>query len=504
MLKGFRVTAFLSFFLLMILSLSAQDAAGPASTADLDRELRQNAAELARRLNSLGSPTRVAVELFSFEGYETPLGSYWKEELTHELVNQPNQNFTLLNNVQGDYAVLGQILDMADRVRVFTHLVRASDSAIIASWTTDLGKTDFLLELLDTGSSSGSSVSRDRYETDSRENPQSLQFDTWVSRTIHNSSDQDWFRITSERSGVLILETDGNMDVYMELYSDAGELLDEDDDGGGEANSRIEFFADAGELYIVKVRGYSSDTGSYRFRASIEELDDDAMEPNETIREARPITLGEELKAFFHSADDVDWYRLELPSEGQLLVYTTGRVDTTLGIYDGNETGLADDDDSGEDYNARLSFPVSPGSLFIKVDTYEGERGAYTLHTELREPAAMDEFEPDNTASRAKTIAIGGSQRRTFSDGDDIDWVRFTVTDGGAYVISAGGENDDELDTYIEVFDGEEELVGEDDDSGPGYASHLSVQLDPGTYLIKVRTLDDDPADSYLLRVERD
>jgi hypothetical protein len=115
---------------------------------------------------------------------------------------------------------------------------------------------------------------------------------------------------------------------------------------------------------------------------------------------------------------------------------------------------------------------------------------------------AADEFEPDNTASRAKVIAIDAPPRRTFSDGDDIDWVRFTVTGRGAYVTSAGGENGGDLDTCLEILDEEEELRG--DDGGPGYASRLSLQLNPENYFIKVRTLDSYPAEAYLLRVERD
>jgi hypothetical protein len=89
-----------------------------------------------------------------------------------------------------------------------------------------------------------------------------------VSRTIHNSDDHDYFLLVPDRAGILIMETTGNMDTYMELYDiDSGEYLEENDDSGSGGNARIRQTAGPGKRYIAMVRSYGSETGSYGFRA---------------------------------------------------------------------------------------------------------------------------------------------------------------------------------------------------------------------------------------------
>jgi hypothetical protein len=487
-------------------NINAQELPRPQSGADLDAEIAKIADPVSRRLGGLESGTRVSVGNFGFEGYDTALGSFWVQNLISVFSNLPGRNFTLVNPpAPADYMITGDIVGVGNSVRIFTRLINTAEAAVIASWHTDLEQTEFLAELLDTGSSSGgrSNVPRDSYETDSMENPVAVEPGAWINRTIHNSNDQDWFLIVPGGSGMLTLETSGDMDTFMELFDDSGSSLEADDDGGDNSNARIDYFVEAGKRYIAQVRGYSSDTGRYRFRAVLSEINDEGMEPNETREQAFAITLGEPVTAFFHSPEDVDWYKVDIPAGGgQLQAYTEGHTDTLITVYDGGGNELAEDDDSGENYNARVSVPVSEGSVYIKVESYEEERGLYTLQTHLREMAGLDEFENDNTRPQAKPIEIGTPQRRTFSDEDDVDWVSLTVSREGNYTIRARGEKTADLDTYIELFDEREELIDEDDDGGEGYDSRLTVRLEPGTYYIKVHTLGGPVEEHYILSVD--
>jgi hypothetical protein len=508
-----RFWSFVFALCCLTLHIRAQDIQGPQSPADLDGEIKKIGASINQRLSGLGGgnqPARVLTGSFFFEGVETSLGSYWTQNLVSELSNMPDRGYSVILSPgpsPADYTVTGEISDLVSTVRIYTRIVTGRDSQVIVSWHTDLGKTAFLEELLDTGSSSsGARVPRDRFETDSRENPLAAEIgDFWIDRTIHNSNDEDWFLIVPAAGGLLGMETSGDMDTYMELYDDSGSELEEDDDGGNSSNAFIEYFAEAGARYILKIRGYSGSTGRYRFRVTLTDIDVNLMEPNDTRETASAITPEEPAAAFFHSAADVDWYRVDIPAGGaQLTAYTEGRIDTLLTLYDNGGNEIAADDDSGDDYNARLSAFVPDGPAYIKADKYDGGRGIYTLFVRLREPVGLDEFEPDNTRQQAKEIAPGSPQRRSFSDEDDADWASFRVTEAGYYVIQARGEDTNGLDTYIELFDQDGELIDEDDDGGEEYSARLRIRLDSGTYFIKVHTLDDGPIEEhYILSLDR-
>jgi hypothetical protein len=130
-------------------------------------------------------------------------------------------------------------------------------------------------------------------------------------------------------------------------------------------------------------------------------------------------------------------------------------------------------------------------------------RGSYGFRAYFpnRGALAQDAYEPDNDPSQAKTIEIGVSQSRTFHSGDDVDWVQFRITRQGRYVIQAIGINTNRLDTYIELFDNNMNLIDEDDDGGEGLAARLSINLSAGVYYLKVWCLNDEPDQGYTLSI---
>ena len=79
-------------------------------------------------------------------------------------------------------------------------------------------------------------------------------------------------------------------------------------------------------------------------------------------------------------AVDRAYYRVTLPST-MLIVYTEGEADTKVAIYNSSARLIAEDDDSGDDYNARIDVQVSAGTYYIRVDFY-GESAPYVLHVE--------------------------------------------------------------------------------------------------------------------------
>jgi hypothetical protein len=113
-----------------------------------------------------------------------------------------------------------------------------------------------------------------------------------------------------------------------------------------------------------------------------------------------------------------------------------------------------------------------------------------------------DNYENDNDVDSAKDISIGTPQQHTFTTGDDTDWVKFRISQAGSYTIRTRGVNSADLDTYIELYDGNHNSVDDDDDGGEGLDSRLSVRLQAGTYYLKVECLDSEPDQAYTIRID--
>lgn len=481
------------------------------SLAELDAEAQKAGNGIRQGLEALPKGARIRIGQFLLNGAETDLGVYWRNQLSSILSSMPDRKFVIVTdpNAPTDYTLTGEIMRIGNILRLYTRLTRIQDSALMTTWTLDMILTPFIQQLAGLspgGGASANAVQPDSYEPDSRDNP--LKADLGgpeIPRTLHDG-DEDWFSIQTPNNGTLILETTGDVDTFMELYdgaSGSGSRLANNDDGGDDLNARIEYFAEAGKLYIAKVRGLGGDTGSYGFKTTFNALAPDASEPNDTKETGTTIELDTPVEASFQSPEDVDWYVLTIPGDGgYLIVHTDGEMDTAVTIYDESGAVLAEDDDSGRQLNARASTLAPGGKVYIEVREVDGDRGRYTLNTQVREPGASDAFEPDNTTDTAKPIDLETPQQRTLTTADDTDWAQFTITEPGTYEIRTVAE-DGHLDTYVELYDENEEYLDDDDDGGDNYDARLRVELQPGKYYLMIRTLDDDPLDNnaYTLRV---
>lgn len=76
-----------------------------------------------------------------------------------------------------------------------------------------------------------------------------------------------------------------------------------------------------------------------------------------------------------------DYYQVTVRA-GTLTVYTMGGSDTTIRVYDSSAQRLAEDDDSGTDYNARISITVPDGTYYILVGYAGSDETPYILSVE--------------------------------------------------------------------------------------------------------------------------
>jgi len=102
------------------------------------------------------------------------------------------------------------------------------------------------------------------YPTPARLNPGS-SFSGYISE-----GEDYWFSVQITRRGRLSVGTMGETDTYLYAYTDAHELITENDDGE-DLNAFITIPVEANRTYIFKLRGYdSAASGPYRIIASLE------------------------------------------------------------------------------------------------------------------------------------------------------------------------------------------------------------------------------------------
>ena len=116
-----------------------------------------------------------------------------------------------------------------------------------------------------------------------------------------------------------------------------------------------------------------------------------------------------------------------------------------------------------------------------------GQQGYTTLNTEIRARGRPDQYEPDDTMATAKDIRVGERQERTFTDASDVDWVRLVITQTGFYQIESISVETWAVDTYLELYDSNGNIIAEHDDSAGQFNAHIIERLFPGTYYIRVR-----------------
>ena len=212
---------------------------------------------------------------------------------------------------------------------------------------------------------------------------------TEVYRILYED-DADFFILVPNNTGRLVMETSGEIDTYMEFYdADTKRLIAENDDGGQGNNAKIIYNFEAGKRYIAKVRGYNSEiTGNYAFRAYIIPLREGASSWESPIqyqlgsnRNAAAVTVNRVLVE-----DDEEFFLIVNNRNSSITMETTGDTDTIIEFYDADTKELlAEDDDSGQDNNAELTYIIDARKRYIvKVRSYGGSPGAFGFRAYIR------------------------------------------------------------------------------------------------------------------------
>lgn len=191
---------------------------------------------------------------------------------------------------------------------------------------------------------------------------------------ISESGQEDLWRFDLSQATVVVVETIGSLDTFGVLEDGFGRTHIDDDSGAG-TNFRIFAELAAGTHYI-RVSAVGTATGGYtlHLRQHLQ------VDVGDTPATAAELAFGTIPESAIGPVRDVDYWRVEVPSAGTLLVESEGTTDTLVALEDARGTKLAEDDDSGDVRNFKLEHEVFPGTYFLRVSGYSTATGAYALH----------------------------------------------------------------------------------------------------------------------------
>ncbi len=517
------------FPLLMILVLllpcshvSAQQAPPiPAEViAMVDEAVSLVRSNIPRRVDT---PIVIGVEGLQTAGAETQMGELFAMVLTSRLANEGDSrirvfagqhleamrrsNLLLPGGVltEGilapDLVLNGKLYLTQGDLHAILQLIQLPDFTVVGGTELSFTISSAARDLLRTIRTAGEE-GWDPFEPDSIDQPRRLvPGETSSGNSIMPTGDEDWFLLQVdeiEGSGFINVYTAGSTDTYIEVYGpdDQNMSLTENDDGDDQ-NAWVGFPAAAGQRFWIKVRGYDeSTTGSYAIASEIEIYEEDALEPNDRLEDANALEINEDwLSSTLVPIGDADWYFIDVPASGSqdvlLVVETSGNMDTYLDMFDRNGDLILSDDDGGDDANAGIGMMAGEGGRFyLRVRHYDdSDSGSYMIRVFI-EQVVRDQYEPDDTIENAAAIAVDEEeQRHTFVPGEDVDWVRFSISSGRTVTVETGGDTD----TVMILFDRDENMIAEDDDSGDGGNARIERFLQPGTYFVRITQFDDNP-----------
>ncbi|MDR2964779.1 MAG: pre-peptidase C-terminal domain-containing protein [Treponema sp.] len=196
---------------------------------------------------------------------------------------------------------------------------------------------------------------------------------------------------------------------------------------------------------------------------------------------------------------DEDFFLLIPERDGRLTAETTGNIDTYMHLYDyESEEELASDDDGGVGNNARITLNVRAGRRYLAVvrGYNSSVTGPYGFKAFINFREGMSSF--NNPVSYE--IGMGEDNvttvQRRLQSGDEEYFLLIPTRDGRLTIETTG-----RIDTYMELYDSDNELLDEDDDSGNSYNARIRYNVRAGRrYIAKVRGYSDSVSGSYGFR----
>ncbi|MDH4274049.1 MAG: DUF1566 domain-containing protein, partial [Gammaproteobacteria bacterium] len=302
-----------------------------------------------------------------------------------------------------------------------------------------------------------------------------IALNTTTSAAFETSNDIDYFRLDITQPAMLDIGTTGAMNTYIYLFDAAGNLLYQNDDGGGTwgVNGHLTYGITEPGAYYLSVQKSNSLIGPYTVVNSLTALPVDDY--GNTRATAATIMVNGSKSGVSNFRGDADYFAFQVTASTGISIYSAGTNGHVVGtLYDANGNQLVSIG-GGYYWDFSITYPVAPGTYYVKVTGIANESGtAYTLNVkELADDAG-------NSIATAKPVAANSTTTAMFDYASDIDYFSVQVTGNAGIDVWATGSP-----VYATtLYDAAGVVLG-----SSYYANnHIYYAAAPGTYFVRVST----------------
>ncbi len=296
-----------------------------------------------------------------------------------------------------------------------------------------------------------------------------------------------------------------DFDSYLRILDADGKQLAKDDDGGEGFNARLRFTPPKEGEYQVVATTFNSGQGSYVLKirdlapgapgkAAVTSGKDLRFEG--VLAKNSPAVMGKPAQVHPVKMSAGKTYLIDLESDD---------FDSYLRVLDAAGKQLAEDDDSGKGFNARLRFtPTTDGEYQVVATCFSSGQGSYVLTIRDLTPGAPGKQAQSKAALVTENELrfegkLGKNDPKVMNRPAQIH--RVTMSPGKTYVIDM--ESTD-FDAYLRVLDSNGKQLASDDDSGGNHNARIrfaptkedNYQVvatrfgsGQGSYVLKIRVL---------------
>ncbi|HIO92175.1 MAG TPA: tyrosinase/peptidase [Leucothrix mucor] len=322
---------------------------------------------------------------------------------------------------------------------------------------------------------------------------------TAISASIATAGEIDEYRFNVVSAGEVTIETSGSSDTFISLFgpNSTTNQIAQNDDGGANVNARLVLSLAVGSYHLAVRLFNSAATGSYAIRVT-SEADVPQPPPQPPIDRVTDLSVNASAtSASIAVGGEVDEYRFDVASFGEVTIETSGGSDTFITLFGPNNATdqIAQNDDGGDNLNAKITMNLSAGTYHVATRLFSPTTtGSYAIRVSSEADNSSGSQLPELVIDAAETSAA-------ISARSESDVYRFSVVSPGIYSIETTGSTD----TFLSLLGPNDEslLIMQDDDSGASFNSRIRRNLAVGEYYARVRHFSADGTGAYSISVKK-
>ena len=299
-------------------------------------------------------------------------------------------------------------------------------------------------------------------------------------------------KLNKDRTYVIEMSST-DFDPFLRLLDKAGKELAEDDDSGGELNSRvIHSPAESGDHEIVAAT-LNGDVGKFNLKvreisikgeAKAREIPKGGFEHAGDLAENDATDLGKRSKVVSVQLKAGQAYLFEIESTD---------FDCQLYVFDGKSKLL------GQDMGKVVASGTENGVHHLLVASFDESVGKFGL--KAREFTLKGEAKARDVGKNGLSVTDNINQNDSTEIGKLGKVYSVTLKAGQTYTIDLSSGT---MDSYLYVFDAKTQLLAQDDDSGGDLHSRVTLRAErDGVYHIIATSLGGDETGEYTLQVRQ-